>query len=53
MLVPLPETPGPDLAPVTRPLTVTGHVTGGVLELNWLYCADMYDTATVRRWPSG
>ena len=46
---PLREGTGPDLAPVTRPLTVTGHVTGGVLELNWLYCADMYDTATDRR----
>ena len=46
---PLREGTGQDLAPVTRPLTVTGLVTGGALELNWLYCADVYDTATIRQ----
>ena len=48
-LHPLREGTGQDLAPVTRPLTVTGLVTGGALELNWLYCADVYDTATIRQ----
>src|SRR5580698_2747416 len=48
-LLPLREGAGQDLAPVTRPLTVTGLVTNGVLELNWLYCAAIYDAATVRQ----
>src|SRR6185437_13034919 len=48
-LLPLREGAGQDLGPVTRPLTVTGLVTGGALELNWLYSAEMYDAATVRQ----
>ncbi|HZR48407.1 MAG TPA: condensation domain-containing protein, partial [Streptosporangiaceae bacterium] len=48
-LLPAHQDTGPELGPITRPLTVTALVTGGTLELNWLYSADMYDAATIRR----